>query len=118
MASIMFPEIGGVPVPGLRVDLGDVGRLWPFLSLNDLELNLVALLQALVAFHSDGTKMYEDIGSAIASQKTIPFRVIEPLHAASKSLHLSSSSFLTINKTKAQIFSAKREMNVEEFRSF
>jgi len=46
----------GKPVDkrGLRSgDFRDIGRLRPFLSLHNLKLHLIALLQALVAFGGD-----------------------------------------------------------------
>ena len=68
-------------------DLAYIGRLRAFLSLDDLEFNLVALLQALISIARDGAVVDEDIRSTIAPQEAVPLRIIEPLHRAFYAVH-------------------------------
>jgi hypothetical protein len=69
-------------------DLGYIGRLRPFLSLHNLKLYLVTLLQALIAFSGDGAVVNEDIRSIVTPEEAVAFRVIEPLDRAFQSFHV------------------------------
>src|SRR5713101_64791 len=75
---------GGVPWDGtiyyLLRGLAHICRLWPLLAFYDLELDRIALLQALVAFAGGRAVMHEHIGPVVASDKAISFRIIEPLY--------------------------------------
>ena len=73
-------------------NLAYIGRLRPFLSLDDLEFNCVAFLQAFITVTGDGAVVDENVRPTVASQKAVPFRVIEPLHRAFDSFHLCSLS--------------------------
>jgi hypothetical protein len=50
------------------------------LALDDIELDVVALFQALVPIHLDRAVVDKYIGSVVTSDKPVPFRVIEPLY--------------------------------------
>ena len=67
---------------------GHVFSLWTFLSLDDLELHVVPFLQALVAFACYGAVMNEYIRPIIATDKTEPLSIIEPLHFTLDAGHL------------------------------
>lgn len=71
-----------------------IGRLRPFLSLDDLEFNVVAFLQALISITGNGAVVDEYIRSRVASQEAVPFRVIEPLHRSLYAFHGSLSLLL------------------------
>ena len=59
--------------------LGYIGRLRPFLSLDDFKLNLVALLQALVALGGDRAVVDEHIRTIVAAEETVPFALLNHL---------------------------------------
>ena len=67
--------------------LGDVRSLRSLLTLGDLELHLVAFLQALVSLRSDRAVVNEDVRSIGAPNETVAFRVIEPLDGSFQSFH-------------------------------
>jgi hypothetical protein len=50
-----------------------------FLSLDDLEFNVVAFLQSLVAIRCDCTIVNEDISSIVPTDETESLSVVEPL---------------------------------------
>src|SRR3974390_696718 len=75
---------------------GDVCCLRSLLTLNDLELDGVAFLEALVAGGGDGTIVNEHIGAAIASDESVSLCIVKPLHRSLQSFHvrpLSQASF-------------------------
>src|ERR1035438_1998345 len=80
----------------LSGDLGYIGRLRPFLSLDNLKLHLVALLQALVAFGGDGAVVNEYIGSFVTAEEAVSFSVVEPFDGAFQSFHVRPA-FLRIS---------------------
>jgi len=69
-------------------DLGYVGRLWSFLALHNFELDLVALLQTLIAFAGDGAIVNEHVRSIIAAEEAVSLRIVEPLHSAFQTIHV------------------------------
>ena len=73
-------------------DLAHVGCLRPFLSLDDLEFDLVALLQALIPVARDGTIVDKNVRSTVAPEEAVPLRIVEPLYRAFDAFHLSSLS--------------------------
>jgi len=77
------PEITAFRSTGLRY----IGRLRALLSLDDLEFNRVALLQALISIAGDSAVMDEYIRSTVAPQEAVPLRVIEPLYRALYAFH-------------------------------
>src|SRR5690349_5273534 len=76
--------------------LSDVCRLRAFLSLGDLELYLVTLLQAFVALGRNRAVMNEHIRSILAADEPITFGVIEPLHGTFHTIHLRASKTGTL----------------------
>jgi hypothetical protein len=54
--------------------------LRPFLTLNDVKLNVIAFLQAFVSIDLDRAVVDEDVGAVISSDKSISLRVVKPLH--------------------------------------
>lgn len=54
--------------------------LRPLLALDDIELDLVAFFQTLIAVKLNCAVMDENIRSIIAANKSITFCVVEPLH--------------------------------------
>ena len=60
----------------------DLIGLGTFRSLNDVELNLVALFEALVPLALNGTVMYEDVCPALSAEEAVTFCVVEPLYGA------------------------------------
>jgi len=92
-------------------DLGYIGRLWPFLSLHNLKLYLVALLQALIAFSGDGAVMNEDIRSIITPKEAVTLCVVEPLDRAFQSFHVRPH-FLAGSRKRHHSYSSKPTKNV------
>lgn len=78
---------------GLCGDLADVGRLRPFLAVDDFELYVVTLRQAFVTFTGDTGIMNEHIGPIIAADESVPLCVIEPLDLAFNSRHVLFLSY-------------------------
>jgi hypothetical protein len=60
----------------------DLVGLGTFSSLNDVEFDLVALFEALVALALYGTVMYEDVCPALSAEEAVTFCVVEPLYGA------------------------------------
>ena len=56
--------------------------LRPFLTLNDVKLNVIAFLQAFVSIDLDRAVVDEDVGAVISSDKSISLRVVKPLDFA------------------------------------
>ena len=69
----------------------DLISLRAFGSLNDVELDLVAFLEALIALALDRTVMDEDIGPTVAAQETVAFSVVEPLNRTFVLCHFRDS---------------------------
>jgi hypothetical protein len=62
----------------------DLIGLWAFVPLNDVILNEFAFFERLVTIALDRGVVAEDIRAVIATQKTVPFCVIEPPDNSSK----------------------------------
>src|SRR5258708_28823684 len=77
-------------------DLGYIGRLRPLLSLDDLKLHLVALLQAFVALGGDCAVVNENIRSIVAAEEAVTLGVVEPLDGAFQTFHVRPPLFLRI----------------------
>ena len=56
--------------------------LGPLGSLDDIELNLITLFEALVALALDRTVMDEDVSPALAAEEAVTFCVVKPLNGA------------------------------------
>src|SRR5437899_11942570 len=65
----------------------NICSLGTFLALGDLELNLIAFLQALVAFGGDRAVVHKHIGPVRTTNEPVTFRVIEPLYGSFHTLH-------------------------------
>ena len=77
--------MGWVPgLPGLGNLAGPyhLVRLRSFLSLDDIELHVVAFLQALIPIYLNSAVVDEHVGSVVTADKPVSFRVIEPLDLA------------------------------------
>lgn len=66
---------------------GYVRCLRTFLSLGDLELDLITLLQALVSLRADCTVVNKYVRPIVASDEPVSFGVIEPLHGSFQTVH-------------------------------
>ena len=59
--------------------LQHVGRLGPFGSLHDVELDVLDFLQRLEALPLQGRIVHEDVLAAVESDESEPFPIVEPL---------------------------------------
>jgi hypothetical protein len=62
-----------------------------FLSLNNFEFNVIALLEAFVSLRLDGTVVDEHIRAVIPADKAEALCVIEPFHFTFDSRHVPYS---------------------------
>jgi hypothetical protein len=62
-----------------------------FLSLNNFEFNVIALLEAFVSLRLDGTVVDEHIRAVIPADKAEALCVIEPFHFTFNSRHVPYS---------------------------
>jgi len=69
-------------------DFLDVAGLWSFLPLDDLELHLIALLKALIAFATDRAVVNKDIRTIITADESKSLGIIEPLDGTPETRHL------------------------------
>jgi hypothetical protein len=60
----------------------DLISLGTFSSLNDVEFDLIAFFEALVALALNGAVVYEDVCPALAAEEAVTFCVVEPLYGA------------------------------------
>lgn len=84
---------GNREVSQLCGDLVDIGGLRALLTVNDFELDVVALRQAFVTFTRDTGIMNEHIGPIIAADESVPLGVIEPFNLAFDSRHVLFLSY-------------------------
>ena len=89
--------------PGLRVlqkvvgssgrlrRFSDVFRLGAFLPLDYFKFNVIALLQAFVAFRLDGAVVDKHIGAVFPTNEAESLCVVEPFHFALNSRHVPYS---------------------------
>jgi hypothetical protein len=81
--SQLSMEIVGVGCPSGNFPGPDyLIRLRPLLALNDVEFHVIALLQALVSIHLNRAVVDEHIRPVVPADKTVAFRIVEPLHLA------------------------------------
>jgi len=71
--------------------LGHAFCLRTFLSLNNFEFNVIALLEAFVSLRLDGTVVDEHIRAVIPADKAEALCVIEPFHFTFNSRHVPYS---------------------------
>src|SRR3954463_9872069 len=86
------------PVPGIPrgSDRADVLRLGALLALRDVELDLLALVEGLVALRDDGGVVAEDVGAAaVLGDEPEALLRVEPLHSALS--HAVSHSVLGVS---------------------
>src|SRR5262249_12381587 len=62
--------------------LADVRGLQPFRTAVDVELDLIALSEALEALPLDGGVMHEHVLAALLRDEAEALRVVEPLHSS------------------------------------
>src|SRR4029453_8114475 len=62
------------------LDLADVRSLEALRTPGHLELNSIALGQALEALGLNGAEMHEHVLAILLRDETIPLRIVEPLH--------------------------------------
>lgn len=74
------PELGLRVLVAALLNLNNVSGLRAFLPFNNLELDLVAFLEALIALGSDGAVVDEHIRAVLTPDKAETFCVVEPLH--------------------------------------
>jgi hypothetical protein len=60
----------------------DLIGLRTFAALNNVEFNLIAFFETLIALALDGAVMNEDVGSALAAEKAVTFSIVEQLYGA------------------------------------
>jgi hypothetical protein len=84
----------------------NVCGLRSFLTLCDLELYLIAFLQALVAFRSDRTVVNKDIGAIVPSDKAIAFGVVKPLNRTFQSFHVRPLGHVLFRRGRTLSFEA------------
>src|SRR5207244_524205 len=71
------------------LDLGYVRSLRALLTLHNLELDLISLLETLITFGSDCAVVYEDVGTAFVTDKTVTFGVVKPLYCSFQTFHVA-----------------------------
>src|SRR3990172_2460755 len=90
--------------PAFRVTLGallglaNVGGLEPLRALGHLELDLIALGQALEALGLNGVEMHEHVLATLLGNEAIPLRIVEPLDCTlcHRPLPLSVEAFASV----------------------
>src|SRR5262249_51710141 len=73
-----------------RLHLADVRSLKALGPPGDLELDPVALDQALEALSLDGAEVHEHVLAVLLGDEAVPLRVVEPLHVTLSHLLLPS----------------------------
>jgi len=71
----------------LLLSLYDICRLRTFLAFGDLELNLIAFLQALIALRGYRAVVHKYVWPISATNEPVSFRVIEPLDGSFQPIH-------------------------------
>ncbi len=77
---------------GLVTGLGcfrNIRCLRAFLALHNLELYLISFLQTFITFRRNSAVVYENIGPIFASDKSIPFSIVKPLHRTFQTFHVN-----------------------------
>jgi hypothetical protein len=62
-------------------------------SLHDLKLNHLSFLQGAITVSNNRGIMNEDVGTILAPNESVAFRVIEPFHRAAQTLTLPQQMF-------------------------
>jgi len=69
-----------------------------FGALDDVELDLIPLFEALVALALDGTVVNEDVGATISTKEAVAFCVVKPFNCALVLCHWSDSLSLLLQR--------------------
>ncbi len=75
------------------LEFGNVGGLWPLLSLHDFKLDRITFLKSAIPIADDCGVMDKNVSAILTADESIPLRVIEPLHFSLHSLRTSISNF-------------------------
>src|SRR5215469_17123865 len=67
---------------GYFLQAHDLIGLGPLCALNDVEFDLIAFLEALVAFALYGTVMNKDIGAIVPTEEAVSLCIVEPFDGA------------------------------------
>jgi len=102
--------VGGV------LEADDCIRLRTFLTLDDVELDVIALFQRLIPIQLNGRVVYEYIRPVIASDKSIALGVIEPLDLPFALCHrlLLSLGLAGMRQARGSHADIYMTMNIEE----
>ena len=100
---------GGMPNCWRFLKLLDALSLQAFRTLRDSKLHRFAFIQRTVTFCLDGGVMDENIISGCALNKTIPLRVVEPLHYTLFSIHIVSVFLLMLSLTCSRLATAPQK---------
>src|SRR5437660_11521468 len=57
-----------------------VCRLWAFLSLDDLELDVITFLKTFITLGGDRAVVHKNIGPFVAPDQSLAFCVVKPCH--------------------------------------
>jgi hypothetical protein len=63
---------------------GNIGCLWSFGALYDLEFDRVTFLQRSETISDNCRVVNEDIGPVVPANESVSFRVVKPLHGSSQ----------------------------------
>src|SRR5256885_12647999 len=85
-------KVAGVQTCALPI-FGDVAGLRAFRTVNDLELDRLALFERSEAVARDGRVVHEDVTASVAFDEPVTLGVVEPLDFACDA-HRSSSCLL------------------------
>jgi hypothetical protein len=64
------------------LSLYHICSLWPFLTIDNLELDRVALLQAFVTLRNQGTVVYEYVRAIVTTDKAEALCIVEPFYGS------------------------------------
>lgn len=57
-------------------------------ALHDLEFNRITFLKTLISVAGDRAVMHEYVGPIVASDKSVSFRIVKPLHSTFQTVHV------------------------------
>ena len=77
------------------MQFGYVFSLWAFLALDNFKLDVITLLQALVAFRLDGAVVDKHIGTIISADEAESLCVVKPFDFSFISSHVPYSTDLS-----------------------
>jgi hypothetical protein len=76
-----------IRIEGISGSFRYVSSLRSLLPFRDFELHRIAFLQAFVSFRTDSAVMHKNIRAVCTADKSITFRIIEPLHRTFQPFH-------------------------------